>query len=36
MRQWSEEQKMGTLEILLTLPLKTREPGVLGKFLSPA
>ncbi|MEZ4474591.1 MAG: Gldg family protein [bacterium] len=31
MRQWSEEQKMGTLEILLTLPLRTRDL-VLGKF----
>ena len=33
MRQWSEEQKMGTLEILLTLPLKTSEL-VVGKFLA--
>ena len=33
MRQWSEEQKMGTLEILLTLPLRTRDL-VLGKFLA--
>ncbi|MBM4291630.1 MAG: ABC transporter permease [Deltaproteobacteria bacterium] len=33
MRQWSEEQKMGTLEVLLTLPLKTSEL-VLGKFLA--
>lgn len=33
MRQWSEEQKMGTLEILLTLPLKTRDL-VLGKFFA--
>lgn len=31
MRQWSEEQKMGTLEILMTLPLKTSDL-VLGKF----
>lgn len=31
MRQWSEEQKMGTLEILLTLPIKTSDL-VLGKF----
>lgn len=33
MRQWSEEQKMGTLEVLLTLPLRTSEL-VLGKFLA--
>jgi ABC-2 type transport system permease protein len=33
MRQWSEEQKMGTLEILLTLPLKTRDL-VFGKFVA--
>lgn len=33
MRQWSEEQKMGTLEVLLTLPLKTSEL-VLGKFFA--
>ncbi|MBN1655815.1 MAG: Gldg family protein [Deltaproteobacteria bacterium] len=25
MRAWSEEQKLGTLEILLTLPMKTRD-----------
>ena len=31
MRQWSEEQKMGTLEVLLTLPLKTSHL-VLSKF----
>lgn len=31
MRQWSEEQKMGTLEVLLTLPVRTRDL-VLGKF----
>lgn len=31
MRQWSEEQKMGTMEILLTLPVRTRDL-VLGKF----
>lgn len=33
MRQWSEEQKMGTLEILMTLPLKTTDL-VLGKFVA--
>jgi len=33
MRQWSEEQRMGTLEVLLTLPVKTRDL-VLGKFLA--
>ena len=33
MRQWSEEQKMGTLEVLLTLPVRTRDL-VLGKFLA--
>lgn len=33
MRQWSEEQRSGTLEILLTLPVSTVQL-VLGKFLS--
>ena len=33
MRQWSEEQRSGTLEILLTLPVKHRQL-VLGKFLA--
>lgn len=33
MRLWSEEQKVGTLEILLTLPVKTGHL-VLGKFLA--
>ena len=33
MRQWSEEQRSGTLEMLLTLPVPTWKL-VLGKFLS--
>lgn len=33
MRAWSEEEKIGTLEILMTLPLRTRDL-VLGKFLA--
>lgn len=33
MRQWSEEQKMGTLEVLLTLPVRLHQL-VLGKFLA--
>jgi ABC-2 type transport system permease protein len=33
MRQWSEEQRMGTLEILLTLPVKLWQL-VIGKFLA--
>ena len=33
MRLWSEEQKLGTLEILLTLPVETRKL-VIGKFLA--
>ena len=32
MRQWSEEQQTGTLEILLTMPVRTVQL-VLGKFL---
>ncbi|MCE5272792.1 ABC transporter permease subunit [bacterium] len=33
MRLWAEERKMGTLEVLLTLPVQEKEV-VLGKFLS--
>ncbi|MCL5997861.1 MAG: Gldg family protein [Chloroflexi bacterium] len=33
MRQWSEEQRSGTLELLLTLPAQTIKL-VLGKFLA--
>ncbi len=33
MRQWSEEQRSGTLEILLTLPVSTTQL-VAGKFLA--
>ncbi|MFO7761506.1 MAG: Gldg family protein [Thermodesulfobacteriota bacterium] len=33
MRQWSEEEKMGTLEVLLTLPVRLSSL-VLGKFLA--
>ncbi len=33
MRQWSEEQRSGTLEMLLTLPVRPFQL-VLGKFLS--
>lgn len=33
MRLWSEEQKVGTLEVLQTLPVKTTEL-VLGKFVA--
>jgi len=33
MRLWSEEHKLGTVELLLTLPMKT-EHVVLGKFFA--
>lgn len=33
MRQWSEEQRSGTLEVLLTLPVRPLEL-VIGKFLA--
>ena len=33
MRQWSEEQQTGTLEILLTMPVRLAQL-VLGKFLA--
>jgi len=33
MRLWAEERKLGTVEILMTLPLKDWE-AVLGKFLA--
>ncbi len=33
MKSWSEEHRMGTLEFLLTLPVKTHEYA-LGKFLA--
>jgi ABC-2 type transport system permease protein len=33
MRQWSEEQRSGTLEVLLTLPL-SKGQFVVGKFLA--
>ena len=33
MRLWAEEKKIGTIEVLMTLPLKNHEV-VLGKFLA--
>ena len=33
MRMWSDERRMGTLEFLLTLPVKTHQL-VIGKFLA--
>ncbi len=35
MRLWSEERKLGTLEVLLTWPVRERE-AVAGKFLGGA
>ncbi len=35
MRQWSEEQRVGTLEVLLTLPVR-RASLVWGKFMAVA
>ncbi|KPJ58063.1 MAG: ABC transporter [Deltaproteobacteria bacterium DG_8] len=33
MRAWAEEKKLGTMEVLMTLPLKDYE-AVIGKFLA--
>jgi len=33
MRLWAEERRLGTIELLLTLPLRTSE-AVIGKFLA--
>src|ERR671912_203424 len=33
MRLWSEERRMGTMELLLTFPI-TAWQGVVGKFLA--
>src|SRR6201999_1136382 len=33
MRLWAEERRLGTIELLLTLPL-TQFPAVIGKFLA--
>jgi ABC-2 type transport system permease protein len=33
MRSWAEEKKLGTIEVLMTLPVKEHE-AVVGKFLS--
>src|SRR5271167_2948322 len=33
MRQWAEERRLGTIEMLLTLPI-TQAQAVIGKFLA--
>lgn len=33
MRMWAEERKSGTIELLLTLPIKTKQ-AIIGKFLA--
>ena len=33
MRAWAEEKKLGTIEVLMTFPVRERE-AVLGKFLA--
>ena len=33
MKLWAEERKTGTIELILTLPIKTSEV-VIGKFLA--
>jgi ABC-2 type transport system permease protein len=33
MRQWAEERKSGTIELLMTMPISERE-AVIGKFLA--
>ena len=33
MRAWAEEKKLGTMEVLMTFPVREHE-AVLGKFLA--
>ena len=33
MRMWAEERRMGTLELLFTLPLSAKQ-AIMGKFLA--